>query len=256
MTEKSDEISLKMETADYVASAAKAALGVVPFAGSLLAEVAGTIIPNQRIDRLLKFAEILDRKLLSLKQDFVRSQITNENFTDLLEEGLRQAARSLTDERREYISSVISNSLSSEDIEFLESKHLLRILNELSDIEVIWLRFHLNATIGSDKPFRQKHQAILEPISTTIGAPPSTRMKSTIQNSYKEHLVQLGLLEPIFESFGRGQPTPASTKPPRITGHKITSLGKLLLNTDFRDRFFTNTAESILRRMNPRTESL
>jgi hypothetical protein len=39
--------SLANRGADYVTSAAKAVLGVVPFAGSLLAEVAGTIIPNQ-----------------------------------------------------------------------------------------------------------------------------------------------------------------------------------------------------------------
>ena len=97
----------------------RASLGTVPFAGSLLVEAAGVIIPNQRIDRIAKFAKTLESKLSNLEQDFVRSQLTNENFTDLLEEGLRQAARSLSDERREYIASLIENSLSSEDIEYV-----------------------------------------------------------------------------------------------------------------------------------------
>ena len=72
--------SLKSETADYVSSSAKAVLGLVPFAGSLLAEIAGTIIPNQRIDRLCKFAEALEKRLEKMDEDFVRAQLTNENF--------------------------------------------------------------------------------------------------------------------------------------------------------------------------------
>lgn len=44
---KSNETTVLANSgADYVTSAAKSVLGIVPFAGSLLAEVAGTIIPN------------------------------------------------------------------------------------------------------------------------------------------------------------------------------------------------------------------
>ena len=50
---KPQDIVLKNNSADYVASAAKSALGAVPFAGSLLSEIAGNIIPNQRIDRIV-----------------------------------------------------------------------------------------------------------------------------------------------------------------------------------------------------------
>lgn len=46
MEEKDKNVSLNSQAVDYVTSAAKAVLGTVPFAGSLLAEVAGTIIPN------------------------------------------------------------------------------------------------------------------------------------------------------------------------------------------------------------------
>ncbi len=119
MVQNHDELAT--QRTDYVASATKAALGLVPFAGSLLAEVAGTVIPNQRVDRLVKFAEVLEEKLRGLEQEFVRSQVNNENFTDLLEEGIRQAARSLSDERREHIASLIATSLSQEDIEYIEA---------------------------------------------------------------------------------------------------------------------------------------
>jgi len=74
---------------------------------------------------------------LSIEQEFVRSQLTNENFTDLVEEGLRQAARSVSRDRREQIAALIANSLRLQDISYVESKHLLRILGELNEIEII-----------------------------------------------------------------------------------------------------------------------
>lgn len=94
---------LDMQKVDYVASAAKAALGAVPFAGSLLIELAGTVIPKQRIDRIVNFAKALETRISKIEQEFVRAQLKDESFTDLMEEGLREAARSSTDARREYI---------------------------------------------------------------------------------------------------------------------------------------------------------
>ena len=51
--ESSDPLANRVP--DYVVTAAKAALGAVPLAGSLLAELAGSIIPNQRIERIVAF---------------------------------------------------------------------------------------------------------------------------------------------------------------------------------------------------------
>ena len=64
--------SLQSQSVDYVVLAAKAVLGAVPFAGSLLAELAGTIIPNQRIDRLAKFAAELEARIATLDQHAMR----------------------------------------------------------------------------------------------------------------------------------------------------------------------------------------
>jgi len=186
---------------DYITSAVKGTLGIVPFAGSLLAELAGTVIPNQRLDRIAKFVVVLETKLSNLEQDFIRSQLADENFSDLLEEGARQAARSLGDERREYIASLIANSLSQQDIEYIESKHLLRILGELNDIEVIWLRFYLEPALGGDEEFRDAHENILTPIMASISDPPSVLDKEALQESYKQHLSQLGLLKPQNNNY-------------------------------------------------------
>jgi len=148
-----------------------------------------------------------------------------------MEEGLRQAARSLSDERREYIASLITNSLTSEDIEYQESKHLLRILAEINDVEVIWLRHYLVRTIGGDEDFREKHKAVLKPVFVHTNAPQDVRDKAGLQVSYKEHLTQVGLLErqyrtdmrtkqPEFDSFSGGM---------KVRGYQLTALGRLLL---------------------------
>lgn len=210
--------------ADYVASLAKSALGIIPFAGSLLVEIAGNIIPNQRIDRIAKYAEALNNRLSSCEEAVVISNISNDNFTDLIEESMRQAVKALTEERRDYIASLVTNSILSEDVEFFESKHMLNILGELNDIEIIWLRFYLNPVMNGDTDFRQKHQEILKPIPAYIGSEQAVLDKSTLQNSYKEHLTSLGLLEKEFDMDTSGQGVKLKTK-----RFKITSLGRLLL---------------------------
>lgn len=115
VTELSQARNLQMGNTDYLASSLKAILGMIPVIGSLLVELIGTIIPNQRDDRMAKFAVELSQRLSKLSEDFIRSQLTNENYTDLLQEGLAQAIRSVTQERREYIASLIANGISSLD---------------------------------------------------------------------------------------------------------------------------------------------
>lgn len=60
MTKRPEKQELKNSSIDHVTSVVKGAIGVVPFAGPLLAEIAGTLIPNQRIDRLVKFSGYTD----------------------------------------------------------------------------------------------------------------------------------------------------------------------------------------------------
>lgn len=223
--------ALSPGTADYVAAAAKSAVGAVPFVGSLLVEIAGTIIPYQRIDRIAKFAACLESRLNALETLYVKEQLENEAFTDLLEEGLRQAGRSLSNERREYIASLISQSLNTEDIDYQESKHLLQILGELNDIEIIWLRYFVGSAIGGDHDFQETHKPVLTSVVPTLASPPNEVDKAALQESYKDHLARLGLLtkqyvidlhtkKPEFDEFNRTY---------KMGGYELTELGRLLL---------------------------
>ncbi len=222
---------LGLNRSDYVASAAKAALGAFPFAGSLLVEIAGTVIPNQRIERIALFAEQLEERIGHLEAQCVRENLTDEEFTDMVEEALHQAARSTTDQRRSHIASIVAASLTSKDVSFIESKHLLKLLGEINDIEAIWLRSYLQPTIGGDEEFRAANRDLLTPRHAMMGASQVDVDQATLQRSYKEHLAQLGLLKeryrvdsqtkmPVFDRMdGR----------PEANGYELTRLGRLLL---------------------------
>jgi len=119
---------IKSKAIDYVTSGAKALVGAAPFIGPLLAELAGTVIPNQRIERITKFAALLESRITNMEQNLLHDAFKDEEFTELLEEALHQAARSTSEERRKYLASLVANSLTSDAIEHNESKHLLRIL--------------------------------------------------------------------------------------------------------------------------------
>jgi hypothetical protein len=218
---------------DYVASGAKAIAGAAPFVGSILAELAGVVIPNQRLDRIAKFAAALEERIRNLEQADVRKSLHDEEFTDLLEGALRQAARSTSDERRGYLASLIANSLSNETIEHAESKHLLRILDELNDIEIIWLRFYLRPGMGGDEDFRGKHQAVLARRQAFIGSSEEVLDKHALQESYQDHLIDLGLVTAhISRDMRTGIPEfDRFTGEPKVSYHYISPLGKLLLRT-------------------------
>ena len=231
MNSDSEHEDLKSRLVDYSVAGTRAVANLVPIVGPVLAEVLGVVIPQQRIDRIAKFADELERRLSSVEKNMLKLQLNNGEFTDLIEEGFRQAARSLSDERRRYIASLITNSLSSENINYAESRHLLRILDEVNDIEIIWLRFYREPTMGGDEEFRETHRNVLKPVPATFGSSQETLDKHTLQKSYKEHLFQLRLLERRYR-MAHNTKEPAfdeRTGTQEVEGYEITSTGRLFL---------------------------
>lgn len=225
-----DEI--RTQAIDYVTSGAKAALGVVPFAGSLLAEVAGSIIPKQRVDRIADYAFKLQERIGQLEEAQVRSELNNEEFTDLLEESLRQASRAASEARRQYLASLVANSLSSDAVEHVESKHLMRILGELSDVEVLWLRFFHEPTLEGDKAFRSLHAEVFRLRVATIGSSREKLDDHALQKSYKDQLVRLGLVDEHVRKNREGVPEyDKHTGKPSVSFRQASPLGRLLLRS-------------------------
>lgn len=209
---------------DITVSTIKSIAGPIPFLGPMIQEMFDVIVPNQRIDRLSNYVLELEQKLAKFEQQQIQDKLNDEHFIDLMEESFFQASKALTHERIEYISSIIENSLDSNHILDIENKHLMTLLKEINDIEIIWLRYYLVPTIGGDEDFRNKHNDVLETIIPTLGSGQEERDKAAIQESYKEHLSTLGLLKKNISVKIGGSTNELETK-----GYEITPLGRLLL---------------------------
>jgi len=222
---------LEQNKTDTLVASAKSVLGAVPFAGPLLSELVGSLIPNQRINRLTKYIQELEARLQNIQSEKIENALINEEGVDLLEEGFVQASRSLTDERRKYVANVVANGIDDETIEYSESKYVLKLLQELNEQEVIWLRFFMVLTIGGDEEFREKHKNILAPVHAHIGSDEQTIEKRSLQESYKKHLERIGLIQPhyrIDSETGIPEFDRFSGKPD-VSYRDLTPLGRMLL---------------------------
>jgi hypothetical protein len=148
-----------------------------------------------------------------------------------MEEALRQVARSVSQERRAHIAGLIVTGLKPDDVSYVESKHLLRILGEINDVEIIRLTSHLYETFGSGEEYWAKHREVLEPVAPAMDSPQRELDKATLQNSFDEHLAQLGLLDPRHNVDRRTNQlvVDRTTGALEVRGYGITSLGRLLL---------------------------
>lgn len=232
MTLKED---LENSKTDYLTSVAKATLGMVPYLGSFLSEIVGSIIPNQRMDRLSKYLVELNETLEKIPVEKLSAFLNNEAFLDLIEESFLQASRVLTEERRRYIISVISHGLSEENIKIEESKYILKLLQEINDTEIIWLMsFYLySSSFNESQKYIEKNKGILQ--EYIPDEPQEIRInRLAFSDGYKEHLERLGLIETEIKyalderriSYSESVKKSVRTDSKKT---KITALGVILL---------------------------
>lgn len=185
--------------ADITAIAVKGALGAIPFVGNLLAEIAGNLIPGQRLDRLIKFAEALEARLQDIEKEIFGARAKTEEGADLVEDALTQAARSLTDDRRARIAELLKNGLTAEEFDHDGTKKLLWLLDQITDPELVWLVF-----IGRDydQTMMEKHSDVLEWRAAHTGSPEHEHDTAALQASWRRRLLDLGLVRAAKFSGG------------------------------------------------------
>jgi hypothetical protein len=225
------EIDLQPNKLDFVSALVRGTIGTAPVFGPIMAEVITQAIPDQRLERLTAFAEVLDTKLEGLREDFVRHKLLTEEGSDLYEDALNQAARATSQERKEYIASLLKNGLTLDDLDHLGKKKLLSILGELNDAEVLILKYHSLISSIDRQEFAEMHAELFIPVEVHMGCPQENVDKSALRETYKKKLVEQGLLRPIYKKPKKGElpEFDERTGMIKITGHDITWLGKLLL---------------------------
>lgn len=221
---------MSVNNSDDMVFLGKSLLGAVPFVGPFLSEVVSATIPNQRIDRLESFAKILEERLSDHEKVLMQSRFNSSEATDLLEDSFIQASRALSEERKHYIAALLSNSLISDEIKYVEGKRLLQILSGLTDIEILMLVSQKNDYDGSDA-FWEKHKDVLQSPSADLGSDRDELDRHAIFQTHNQHLVSVGLLKPRFIVPMRGQDPQFDPKTGmmKTSGFEITPLGRLLI---------------------------
>lgn len=191
---------LEANSRDRLVSVAKAVAGALPFIGTLVAETLDAVVPNLRFERVVSYLKTLEDRVVCLDNQMssFEKNLGTEEGLDIFEEGIVQASRSVSDERKERLARLVAKSLSAEEVKYEESRKLLNLYRELTDPEIVWLIFYsLNPVLGRGphSEWVEKHPEILKPISREMGAPQEQVERAALQDSYKATLLRLGLTE-------------------------------------------------------------
>lgn len=215
---------------DVVVSVSKGTASLIPFLGGAIGEVIGNIIPNQRIDRITRFLESLDEKISEVEREQFKSKLKSPEFVDILEDAFQQAVRALTEERTEYISTLIKQGLTNEQLEMIEVKKILWMLGELNDAEIIILKAYDHFT-GNDEEFHKKHEDIIIGPRAYLGSSQNEVDKYSVHQTYRKHLEDMGLLTPNFKKPRKGEfpEFDEKTGMMKASGYRLTNLGSILL---------------------------
>ena len=223
---------MKNKISDIAVILGKTALGSIPTVGPLVAEIIGNLIPDLRFKRIFSLLEVLESKIDPETKTKVETKMLEEKSIDLMEDGFLQAARALSEERIEYIASLLKNSLTDEDLEQSAYKRLLFLLGEINDVEVIILKSY--SMYGDEhQEFWENHREVLTVPAAYLGASQEEIDKHAIYETYKANLTRLGLLRIKFKRPKRGEFPEVDEKTGMVkaSGYDITSLGRLLLRS-------------------------
>ncbi len=203
---------------DKIVKSIKLGSQLIPLPGaSFIAELITDVIPNQKGERIDIFLKKLDNDLSNLEEEFafLEGFLINPYFLDMFEETLVKASRSITEIRMDYLSKLLIKSFNQSDIELIQSKYLLNLLNELNDIEILILSSfgpnsnHSTQNLDNNKPSPRNDSYIKD---------------KAIYDSYTNHLIRIGLLKQQSERVSER----VSKEQKIIT--RISDLGIIFLN--------------------------
>lgn len=133
---------------------------------------------------------------------------------------------------------MVATSLYKEKLEHLQIKHLMRILEELSDIEILWLKWYgLCLKRENTRPFEDLHKSALDFRLPTMGSTEAEKDQRAIKQSYVLHLERCGLVEDQARKPIAKEDNVLSDKLTRAGkafssgGKKISQLGMLMLRS-------------------------
>jgi hypothetical protein len=120
-------------------NALRGVLGALPVVGPLVTEILGEVLPNYRMERLEACVRAIEEHLSDIDPVFLRKRMIERVFVDLLDDGLRAAARSGSEVRIRELARVVADGIKEGSVSMEQRRFLLRTLEEMNDAEVIHL---------------------------------------------------------------------------------------------------------------------
>ncbi|MDY6993861.1 MAG: hypothetical protein SVR94_14840, partial [Pseudomonadota bacterium] len=196
----------KSTAADWIALITRGGTGAIQVVGGIVGEVISEFIPNQRQDRIVQLIIKLSEKIQNQNMDMIRTRLHDPYHIDIFEDACYQTIRALTEERINYIANALANSLTNEDLEHLQKKKLLWLLGELNDYEIIHLfLYSYSSNPELQREYHEKHKDVLSLTPITNETPKNEAEKIIVSRTYKDRLVQLGLIAPVFKKPKKGE---------------------------------------------------
>ncbi|MET1312405.1 hypothetical protein [Vibrio parahaemolyticus] len=209
----------------------RSSVGIVPYVGPFLNELISTFIPDQRSERIEHYQSLLAQKLSALSEDYLNQLGKRPIHLSLLERGYKEAIDAATETRREFIANLVSSGVEKEKIDLELTSHLFRILKEVTDNEVILLRYFASRYESEDREFKEKFRDIVEPIHVLALDPdPDKIRRSALRESSVSTLRRLNLIDSTLVS-PKSSGSFISTRDDAITykSSNVTHLGSLFL---------------------------
>lgn len=225
---ENNEIDLNSNKDDNAALLTKTLMNIVP-GGGILAEIVTAYIPNQRMDRIRRTIEVFELKFSHVAADVQDLKDRLESNVEIVEETLRQAGWASSEERREYLASLLVNSLTDKELHLIQKKKILYILGEVNDAEILMLRMYsLSAAAASE--FSQRHPELFGSYNPSLGAPQSAHDKSAIREGYRYKLEEIGLIKPTYLDLKNNEIPKFDDRGRRKPNNfRASNLGRLLL---------------------------
>lgn len=179
------------------ASGIRVALSALRPFGGVIGDFLTQFVPQQRLDRLTEFVEILHEQMEAAATSFQQRVETSAPYAALLEESTLAAVRTPSSQRRRDIVEILRTGLSKSDAEVIGHHALLRLLENLNEAEIIVLM-----SLGSfRKPFNdpevdqfyEKHDAVLGIMPPNLNASLEEHRRWMIRDHYDETLISRGL---------------------------------------------------------------
>lgn len=191
-------------------------------------EIIGLLIPNQRADRMAKAIRTINSKIALIPAEVFNEMKKDPRFLDFIQEGIMQISRAASEKKVEYISLIIANGLTEEEISYEQSNTLLKLIEELEMLEIMWLRYYLIPEGLGDHEFKEAHKDIFHIKPLARDHSESEALRVNFRDRYKLRLEQMHLIKKVkMPSYSHRPGVMQPKDTPRTI--RITELGKRLL---------------------------